>query len=222
MTVKRRSSSLKPTSLGISTPSPSHLRGTSRTAGSPPSPSPVAEDCQTQPNGSRSSMMVGWRGIPPRTALMTSRTSARSMHPPSIQLTLWSLYPIGSTKPFKGQPPDTLPSLMQSRLRTIGGLKLMLCDSEPLTNTSSPTRPSSTAPTGSSKAPSSPETNAEDGWSVCDFPSGFRIWQENQHTCLLVDGPAGDGRRDEDITSKEGCDVIDLTNEDSSSDDEEL
>jgi len=32
----------------------------------------------------------------------------------------------------------------------------------------------------------------------------------------------GDGRRDKDVTSKERCDVIDLTNEDSSSDDEEL
>jgi len=31
----------------------------------------------------------------------------------------------------------------------------------------------------------------------------------------------GDGRKDEDITSKRECDVIDLTNKDSSSDDEE-
>ncbi len=84
-----------------------------------------------------------------------------------------------------------------------------------------PTRLSSTALTGSSKAPSSPETSAEDGWSVHDFPSGFCIWQESQHVCPPTDGPAGDGRRDEDVTSKGGCDVIDLTNEDSSSDDEE-
>jgi len=35
-------------------------------------------------------------------------------------------------------------------------------------------------------------------------------------------GLAGDGRKDEDVVSKEGCDVIDLTNEGSSSDDEEL
>jgi len=74
----------------------------------------------------------------------------------------------------------------------------------------------------SSKAPSSPETNAEEGWSARDFPSGFRIWQENQCACLQLDGPMGDGRRDEDVTSKRQCDVIDLTNEDSSSDDEEL
>jgi len=32
----------------------------------------------------------------------------------------------------------------------------------------------------------------------------------------------GDGRRDEDVTSKRECDVIDLTNKDSSSNDEEL
>src|SRR6266446_3252146 len=222
MTMKRRSSSLKPTSLGISTPSPSHPRGTSRMASSPPSPSPAAEDCQTQPNGSKSSMMVGWRGIPPRTALTTSRMSARSMHPPSIQLTLRSLYPIGSTKPFKGQPLDMLPSLMQSRLQMIGGSRLTLCDSGSSTSASSPTRRNSTAPMGSSKAPSSPKTNAEDSWSARDFPSRFRIWQENQRACLQIDEPAGDGRRDKDVTSKRQCDVIDLTNEDSSSDDEEL
>ena len=85
-----------------------------------------------------------------------------------------------------------------------------------------PTRPNSIAPTESSKAPSSPETNAKDGWSARDFLSGFHIWQENQRACLQVDGPAGDGRRDEDVTSKRQCDVIDLTNEDSSSNDEEL
>src|SRR6266478_2532532 len=167
-------------------------------------------------------MMVGWRGTPPKTALTTSHTCARSMHPPSIQLTLRSLYPIGSTKPFKGQPPAMLPSLMQSRLWTIGGSRLTLSNSGPSTSTSSLTRPSSTAPTANSKAPSSPETNAEDSWSARDFPSGFRIWQENHRTCLQIDGSAEGGRRDEGVTSKWQCDVIDLTNEDSSSNDEEL
>src|SRR6266478_2553514 len=196
--------------------------GTSRTVTSPPSLSPAEEGSQAQPSGSRSSMTVGWRGTPPRMALTTSRMCARSMHPPSIQLTLQSLYPIGSTKPFKGQPPDTLPSLMQSRLRTIGGSKLTLSALDSSTSASSPTKPNSTAPTVSLKAPSSPETNAEEGWSACDFPSGFHIWQENRRACLQLDGPAGDGRRDEDVTSKQRCDVIDLTNEDSSSDEEEL
>ena len=129
---------------------------------------------------------------------------------------------VNRVRNIKGQPPDTLPSLMQSKLRTIGGSRLTLCDSGPSTSASWPTRPNSTAPTANSKAPSSPETNAEDGWSVHDFPSGFRIWQENQHACLQVNGPTGDGRRDEDVTSKRQCDVIDLTNEDSSSDEEEL
>src|SRR6266436_1654621 len=77
--------------------------GTSRTAASQHSPSPVAEGSQTQPNGSRSSTMVGWWGTLLRTALTTSRTCARSMHPPGIQLTLRSLYPIGSTRPFNTQ-----------------------------------------------------------------------------------------------------------------------
>ncbi len=222
MTMKRRSSSWKPASLDTSTPSPNLPKGTSRTVDSPPSPSPVEGDYQTQPSGSRSSMMVGWRGTPPRTALTTSRTCARSMHPPSIQLTLWSLYPIGSTKPFKGQPPDMLPSLMQSRLWTIGGSKLTLSALDSSMSASLPTKPNSTAPTASLKAPSLPETNAEEGWSVCDFLSGFRIWQENRCACLQLDGPVGDGRRDEDVTSKQQCDVIDLTNEDSSSNEEEL
>src|SRR6266446_4641842 len=222
MTVKRRSNSWKPDLLATSTPSPNHPTGTSKTVGSPPSLSPAEEGSPTQPSGSRSSMMVGWQGTPPRTALTTSCTCARSMHPPSIQLTLWSLYPIGSTKPFKGQPPDMLPSLMQSRLWTIGGLRLTLSDLGPSTSASSPTKPSSTALTANSRVQSSPETNAEDSWSARDFPSGFCIWQENCRACLQVDGPAGDGRRDEDVTSKRQCDVIDLTNKDSSSNEEEL
>src|SRR6266403_3155282 len=214
--------SWKPDSSATLTPSPSRPTGTSKTVDSPPSLSPAEEGSPIQPSGSRSSMMVGWRGTPPRTALTTSCTCARSMHPPSIQLTLWSLYPIGSTKPFKGQPPDTLPSLMQSRLWTIGGLRLTLSNLGPSMSMSSPTKPSSTALTANSRVQSLPKTNAKDSWSARDFPSGFRIWQENRCTCLQVDGPVGDGRRDEDITSKWQCDVIDLTNEDSSSNDEEL
>ena len=52
--------------------------------------------------------------------------------------------------------------------------------------------------------------------------NGFRIWQENRSGCPPTPGLAGDGRRDEDVASKGECNVIDLTNEDSSSDDEEL
>src|SRR6266403_5219079 len=179
MTMKRRLSFLKPASLGTLSPSPNPLMGMSKMVASQCSPSPVAKGSQTQPSGLRSSTMVGWRGTPPRMALTTSRTCARSMHPPSIQLTLWSLYPIGSTKPFKGQPLDTLPSLMQSRLQTIGGLRLTLCDSGPSTSASSPTRHSSTALMANSRAPSLPKTNAEEGWSAHDILSRFRIWQEN-------------------------------------------
>ncbi len=98
----------------------------------------------------------------------------------------------------------------------------MLCDSGPLTSELSPTKPNSTALTANSKAQSLPETNAKDGWSACDFPSGFRIWQENRHVCLQTDRLTAGGRKDEDVTSKGECDVIDLTNEDSSDDDEEL
>jgi len=152
---------------------------------------------------------------------MTCPTSAKSMHPPSIQLTLQNLYPIGSTRPFKGQPLATLPSLMQSRLWTIGGSKLTLCSLELSTSASSPTRPNSTALMENSRAPSSPETNAEEGWNACDFPSRFCIWQESQHVCPPIGVLEGDGRRDEDVTSKRECDVIDLTNKGSSSNDGE-
>src|SRR6266436_4011027 len=173
---------------------------------------------QTQQSGSRNSMMVGLPDTRLRTALMTSPTSARSMHPPSIWLTLQSLYPIGSTKPFKGRPLDTLPSLMQSRLLTTGGSRLMSCTSGPSMNASLPIRPSLIEPMANSKAPSSPKTNAKATWNVRNFPSGFHIWQGNHHVCQLTDRLKGDGRKDEGITSKGGCDVIDLTNEDSSSD----
>jgi len=154
-------------------------------------------------------------------ALTTYPMSMRSMHPPNIWLTLQSLYPIGSTRPFKGQPLATLPSLMQSRLWMTGGSKLMLCGLELLTNASSLTRPSSTALMVSSKAPLSPKTNAEEGWNVHDFPSRFHIWQKNRCVCPPTGTLEGDGRKDKDVTSKRECDVIDLTNEDSSSDDEE-
>ncbi len=222
MTTTRPLSSWRPASLGISKPSPNPPTGTLKTVVSRRSLSPAAMGSLTQQNGFGNSMMVGSPDTQLRMALMTYPMSAKSMRPPSIWLTLQSLYPIGSMKPFKGRPLDTLPSLMQSRLRTIGGSKLTLCTLGPSMSGLLPTRLSSTALTGSSKAPSSPETNAEDGWNARDFPSGFHIWQENRHACLQIDKPAGDGRRDEDVTSKRGCDVIDLTNEDSSSDDEEL
>ncbi len=54
------------------------------------------------------------------------------------------------------------------------------------------------------------------------LPSGFRIWQESHNACPPTPGLTRDGRRDGDVASKEECDVIDLTNEESSSDDEEL
>src|SRR6266404_8314531 len=158
--------------------------------------------------------MVEWRGIPQRTALTTSRTCARSMHPPSIQLTLRSRYLTGSTKPFKGPPPLTPPSLTPSKPPTTGGWKPTSCDSAPSTNASWPTRPSSTVPTVSSKAPSSPATSVGADSNARALPNGFRIWQGSHSVCLPTPGLAGDGRRDEDVGSKGECDVIDLTNED--------
>src|SRR6266478_9048902 len=141
---------------------------------------------------------------------------------PSIQLTLQSPCRTGSTKPFKGPPLLTPPSSTPSKPPMTGGSKPTSCDSGPSTSASWPTRPSSTALMASSKAPSSPETNVEANSSARVLPNGFRIWQESHSVCPPMPGLAGDGRRDEDIASKGGCHVIDLTNEDSSSDDEEL
>src|SRR6266478_6182299 len=183
--------------------------------------SPAGEGSQTQQSGSKSSTTVEWQGIPQRTALMTSRMCARSMHPPSIQLTLRSRYLIGSTRPFKGPPPDTLPSSTPSRPPTIGGWKLMLCGSEPSISVSWPIRPNLIALTASSRAPSSPETSAVADSSARVLPNRFHIWQESHSACPPMPRFVGDGRRDEDVASKRGCDVIDLTNEDSSSDEEE-
>src|SRR6266478_4468564 len=180
------------------------------------------EGSQTQPNGSRSSMTVEWRGIPPRTALTTSRTYARSMRPPSIQLTLQSHCRTGSTRPFKGPPPLTPPSSMPSKQPTTGGWRPMSCDSGPSTSASSATKPNSIAPTASSKEPSSPETSARAVWNAHVLENGFRIWRENRSACPPTPGLTGDGRKDEGVASKGECDVIDLTNEDSSSDDEGL
>src|SRR6266478_991494 len=222
MTMKRRSSFLKPVSSGTSIPSPSRLPGMSKMAISQRLLSPSGEGSQTRPNGSRSLTTVEWWGIPPRTALTTSRTCARSMPPPSIQLTLQTRCRTGSTKPFKGPPPLTLPSSTPSKPSTTGGWRPMSCDSGPSTSASSPTRPNSTAPTASSKAPSSPETSARGVWNARVLESGFRIWRESRSECPPTPGLAGDGRRDEDVASKGECNVIDLTNEDSSSDDEEL
>ncbi len=97
----------------------------------------------------------------------------------------------------------------------------MLCGLELSMSALSTTRPSLTTLMVNSKAPSLPKTNVEEGWNACDFPSGFHIWQESQCVCLPTGVLEGDGRKDEDITSKRECDVIDLTNKDSSSDDEE-
>src|SRR6266446_369565 len=222
MTVKRRSSFLKPASSGTSTPSPNPPKDTLKTVDSQRSPSPAEEGSQTQPNGSRSLTTVEWWGIPLRMALTTSRTCARSMHPPSIQLTLRSRYRTGSTRPFKGPPPLTRPSSTPFEPPTTGGSRPTSSDSGPSTNGSWPTRPNSTAPMASSREPSSPETNAEVAWSAHVLESGFCIWRGSHSACPPTPGLAGDGRRDEDIASKGERDVIDLTNEGSSSDDEEL
>src|SRR6266404_2861901 len=131
------------------------------------------------------------------------------MHPPSIQLTLRSRYLIGSTKPFRGPPPDMLPSSTPSKPPTIGGLKPTSYDSRPSTSASLPTKPNSTAPTANSKVPSSPAINVGAASNARVLQNGFRIWQENRYACPPTSGLAGDGRRDEGVASKRGCDVID-------------
>ncbi len=97
----------------------------------------------------------------------------------------------------------------------------MLCSIEISTSASSTTKPNLIAPTASSKVPSLPGTNAGVGLSACEFQTGFHIWQGSPCGCPPINALKGDGRKDEDVTSKRECDVIGLTNEDSSSNDEE-
>ncbi len=73
-----------------------------------------------------------------------------------------------------------------------------------------------------SRVPSLLMINVKAGWNVHDFQSRFHIWQENLCTCPPANTLTGDGRKDGDVTSKRECNVIDLTNEDSSGNDKEL
>ncbi len=221
MTLKRPLSSWRPILSGTLTPFPSLQMAIPRMADSPTSPSLVAMDSPTQPSGLRSLTMVALLAIQQRMALTTSPMSARSMQPPGIQLTLQSLYPIGSTRPFKGWPLAMLPSLMQSRTQMTGVLKPMLCSIEISMSASSTTKPNSIALTVSSRVLSLPEINAGVGLNACKLRSGFCIWQENSCGCPPTSTLEGDGRKDEGVTSKRECDVIDLTNEGSSSNDKE-
>src|SRR6266403_3743994 len=166
-------------------------------------------------------MTVGWKGIPPKPDRMTSRTYAKFTPPPNTQPTPPTQCRTGSTRPFKGPPRLTPPSSTPLGRPTTGGLRPTSSDSAPSTSASWPTRPNSTAPTASSKAPSSPETTAGVVWSARVSESGFRIWRENRSACPPTPELAGDGRKDEDVATKGECNVIDLTNEDSSDDDEE-
>jgi len=59
------------------------------------------------------------------------------------------------------------------------------------------------------------------GWKWRNFPNGFHIWQP-QFRPRPISPFKEPGRKDVGVLTKGGCDVIDLTNEDSSSDDEEL
>ncbi len=222
MTLMKPLSSLKPVSSGTSTPSATLQTATSRTADSLTSPSLSETDSPAQPNGSSNLMMAKSLAIQRKMVLTTSPTSARFMQHPSTQLTLQSLSPIGSTKPFKGWPVPMLSSLMWLRAWTIGASKLTLCGIEILTNMSSTTKLSLTTSTVSSKAPSLPAISVRAGWNVHNFQSGFHIWQENPCTCPPTNVLTKGGRKDKDITSKGEHDVIDLTVKDSSSDDKEL
>src|SRR6266446_2604036 len=222
VTSKKALSSWKPTSLGTLIPSPNPQMATLRMGSFPTLPSPVVMVSPIQPSGSSNLTMAVLPAIQRKMVLTTSPMSARFMRHPSTQLTLQSLYPIGSMKPFKGWLLATLSSLMQSRAQMIGASKLTLHSTEILTNTSSTTKPSLTTSTASSRAPSLPVISVRAGWNVCNFLNGFHIWWENPCICPPTNVLMRDGRKDRDITSKGEHDVIDLTIEDSSDDDKEL
>jgi len=129
--------------------------------------------------------------------------------------------PYGFGKPFKGHPSNTKSSAKQSNPLTIGGSMLKSCDTVSLTKPFSTTRPSLTSHTPSSPQLSHPNFNPLLSWKQHNFPTGFHIWQ-----CplvnLLMSKSTEHESKDMDVHTKEGCDVIDLTLKDSSSDDEEL
>src|SRR6266403_377451 len=219
---RKTSSMLSPISSTIRRPLSKPLRGTSQIRGTQRSPSPLGKEPMSLPNGSNSSTMDRLQDMGSMTGLETSPTSRKYLlHLTIALLTHQRFFPYGFGKPFKGHPCNTKTSERLSTTSTTGD-----STSRSFATTSS-TKPSSTIkPSLMSSTPSLPQLSHPDfnpllGWKRHDFPSRFCIWQRPLENCLMPP-PKEHGRRDADVHTKEGCDVIDLTNKDSSSNDKEL
>ncbi len=173
-------------------------------------------------SGSNSSTMDALQGIASTTVQATSPTSRRFTLPPRIPHLIQQRFcPSGSGKPSRGQPYSIKSSGGPYRTLTTGGFTPKSSDTANSTRTSCPSRPSSTSTMPPSPPPKMPDFSPLLGWKRRNFPNGFRIWQPQfgPHPASKSEEA---GRKDVDIHTKAGRDVIDLTNEDSSSDDEEL
>src|SRR6266403_1086050 len=219
---KKTSSSPSPVSSITKRPLSKPQMGMVLTIGYPPSASPWGKDPTSWPSGSNNSMMDVLQVIASTTVLGTSPTSKRSMPPPSTVLsTRQKFFPFGFGKPFKGHPSSIKNSAGLYGTLTTGGFMPKSSATASSTKTSSPSRPSSTSTTLPSLLPRMPDFSPLLGWRRRDFPSRFRIWQPQFGPCPAPQSKEP-GRKDVDVHTKAGGDVIDLTNEDSSSNDEEL
>src|SRR6266404_2174362 len=219
---KKTSSSPSPVSSITKRPLSKPRMGMSLTIGYPPSASPWGKDPTSWPSGSNNSMMDVLQGIASTTVLGTSPTSKRSMLPLSTVLsTHQKFFPFGFGKPFKGHPSSIKNSAGLYGTLTTGGFTPRSSATANSMKTSSPSRPSSTSTTPPSPPPRMPDFSPLLGWKRHDFPNGFHIWQP-QFRPRPPSQCEEPGRKDADVHTRAGHDVIDLTNEDSSSDDEEL
>src|SRR6266403_998801 len=172
------------------------------------------------PSGSSSSTPGVSQGTARTMERATFPTSKRFTLPPRIPRSIQRRFcPSGSGKPSRAWPYSIKSSDGLYGTLTTGGFTPKSSATASSTRTSSPSRPSSTSTTPPSPPPKTPNFSPLLGWKRRDFPSGFRIWQPQfgPHPAPESGEP---GRKDADIHTKAGCDVIDLTNEDSSGDDE--
>src|SRR6266478_3099778 len=189
------------------------------TIGSPHSPSPSGRDQTSQPNGSSSLTMGTLQDIVSTTAQGISPMSRKSTQPHKTRLlTRPRFFPSGFGRPYRGLLFNTKNSTELYETLTTGGSTPRCSTTANSTRTSSPSRPSSTSTMPPSPPPRMPDFSPLLGWRWRDFPSRFRIWQPQfgPHPAPQSEEP---GRKDTDVHTKAGRDVIDLTNEDSSSND---
>src|SRR6266478_5397387 len=206
----------------IRSPSSRLQTGMSLTIGSPRSLSPSERDPTSWPSGSSNSTMAASQAIASTTEQGTSPTSRRFTLPPRILRSIQQkFFPSGSGRPSKARPFSIKSSDGRYGTLTTGGFTPKSSATTNSTRTSSPSRPSLTSTMPPLPPPKMPDFSPLLGWKWHDFPSRFHIWQPQFGPCSTPQSEEP-GRKDANVHTRAGHDVIDLTNEDSSSDDEEL